>query len=113
MGEYQKGKPLQSGIFCDADSQLRPHIVWFGENIENYEISVKHIKTAARVLVIGSSLTVYPAAGLVKKARYHAEKLVIQPELEKRPFGFRWLRGTAVGLVPHIVDCWLEGRRVG
>jgi NAD-dependent deacetylase len=101
---------IHMGDLCEAGSQLRPHIVWFGEEIENYDISVKHLRTAGKVLVIGTSLTVYPAAGLVNKARYHAEKLVVQPQLEKKPFGFRWLRGTAVGLVPHIVESWLDGR---
>jgi NAD-dependent deacetylase len=103
---------IRMGDLCEAGSQLRPHIVWFGEEIENYDISVKHLSTAGKVLVIGTSLTVYPAAGLVNKARYHAEKLVVQPQLEKKPFGFRWLRGTAVSLVPHIVECWLDGRNI-
>ncbi len=103
---------IRIGDLCEVGSQLRPHIVWFGEEIENYDISVKHLSTAGKVLVIGTSLTVYPAAGLVNKARYHAEKLVVQPQLEKKPFGFRWLRGTAVSLVPHIVECWLDGRNI-
>jgi NAD-dependent deacetylase len=103
---------IKLGDLCEAGSQLRPHIVWFGESIENYDVSVQHIKAAARVLVIGTSLTVFPAAGLVKKARFHAEKLVVQPHLEQKPFGFKWIRGTAVGLVPHIVDVWLDGRKV-
>jgi len=104
--------PIKVGdVGCDG-AQLRPHIVWFGENIENYEVAVEHIKSAARVLVVGTSLTVYPAAGILKKARFHAEKLVIQPELEKKPFGFKWLRGTAANLVPHTVDLWMAGRKV-
>ena len=105
------GKEIKVGDVCDKGAQLRPHIVWFGEEIENYEVSAKHIKTAGKVLVIGTSLTVYPAAGLLKKARHHAEKIIVSLEIEKKPYGFTWLRGTAVDLVPHIINCWLEGRK--
>jgi len=103
--------PIKLGDQGEDGAQLRPHIVWFGENIENYDISVQHIKTASKVLVVGTSLSVYPAAGIVKKARYHAEKLVVQPDLEAKPYGFKWIKGPATQLVPHIIGCWLEGRR--
>jgi NAD-dependent deacetylase len=105
------GNEIKVGDVCDKGAQLRPHIVWFGEEIQSYEESSKHIKTAGKVLVIGTSLTVYPAAGLLKKARYHAEKIIVSLEIEKKPYGFTWLRGTAVDLVPYIVNCWLEGRK--
>jgi NAD-dependent deacetylase len=103
-------KDIKLGDLCDKGYQLRPNIVWFGENIENYDISLKHIRTASKLLVVGTSLNVFPAAGLVKKARYQAEKLIIQPELEKKPYGYTWLRGTAVNLAPHVITCWLDGR---
>jgi NAD-dependent deacetylase len=103
---------IQLGDLCDKDSQLRPNIVWFGENIENYNISLKHVRTASKLLVVGTSLSVFPAAGLAGKARYQAEKIIIQPELEDKPYGYKWLRGTAVKLVPHVISCWLDGRRV-
>lgn len=101
--------PIEFGDRGDDGAQLRPNIVWFGEQIENHEESVGHIKVASKVLVVGTSLTVYPAAGMVKKARYKAEKLVVQPDLEKKPYGFSWLRGTAEDLVPVVVNRWLDG----
>jgi len=106
------GDPVKMGDTCEKGSQLRPHIVWFGENIHHYEISRKHIKTAGKVLVIGTSLSVYPAADILKKSRYHAEKIIISLDIEKKPFGYKWLRGKAVGVVPHVVDLWLGSRRV-
>ncbi len=102
---------IKPGDLCEKGAQLRPHIVWFGETIQNHDLSVKHIKTASRVLVIGTSLAVYPAAGIVKKARYHAEKIIVSLDVEKKPFGYKWLRGKAASVVPHVVDLWLDGRQ--
>lgn len=104
-------KDINIGDTCEKGSQLRPHIVWFGEQIENNDIARKAIRTAARVLVIGTSLTVYPAAGLLKRARYHAEKIIVSLDIEKKPYGYTWHRGTAVDLVPHIRSLWLNGRK--
>ena len=104
------GKDINVGDTCEKGGQLRPHIVWFGEEIHNYEISAQHFKSAAKVLVVGTSLTVYPVAGLLKKARYHAEKIIVGLEIDKKPYGFTFFRGTAVDLVPHIIDCWLSER---
>ncbi len=110
---YQvNGGSVEIGDTCEKGSQLRPHIVWFGESIHNYEVSRKHIKTAGKVLVIGTSLSVYPAADILKKARYHAEKIIISLDIEKRPYGYKWLRGKAVSLVPHVINEWMEGRKI-
>jgi len=103
-------RPIKRGDHCDDGSQLRPHIVWFGEKMLNNEISRQHLNRAARVLVIGTSLSVEPAASLLKKARFHAEKLIVSLDVEKKPFGFYWIRGEAVKTVPHIVDTWLENK---
>ena len=105
-------KAIQLGDTCEKGGQLRPHIVWFGEQIHHYEVSAAHIKSAGKVLVVGTSLVVYPAAGLLKKARYQAEKYIVSLDIEKKPYGFQWLRGAATKLVPHITDCWLNGRKV-
>ena len=102
-------KDINLGDQCDKGSQLRPHIVWFGETPQFLDVASQHIKTAAKVLVVGISLAVYPAAGLVKKARYHAEKILVSLDVEKKPYGFTWLRGTAVSSIPNIVDNWLNG----
>ncbi len=105
-------KDIKPGDLCDKGSQLRPHIVWFGETPQNLDIASEHMKTAGRVLVVGTSLAVYPAAGLLKKARHHAEKILVSLDVEKKPYGYTWLRGKAVKMIPHIVDCWLEDRKV-
>ncbi len=102
------GKEIQLGDLCEQGAQLRPHIVWFGEAIHNYEIAARHVKNAGKVLVVGTSLSVYPAASLLTKANPSAEKLIVSPDLESEPVAFHWIKGTAVEHVPQIVNRWLE-----
>ncbi|WAC14417.1 SIR2 family NAD-dependent protein deacylase [Dyadobacter pollutisoli] len=56
---------LKTGDLCEEGSQLRPHIVWFGEEVPMMETAVEVTEEADIFLVIGTSLAVYPAAGLV------------------------------------------------
>ncbi len=69
-------RDINNGDKCDKGSQLRPHIVWFGEEVPMMEQAVRLTEEADIFVVIGSSLNVYPAAGLVNyapvKARYVA-----------------------------------------
>lgn len=103
------GRDIQLGDVCALGAQLRPHVVWFGESVLNYESARQCLREAGRVLAVGSSLSVYPAASLLKKARFHAQKYLIAFELEMRPFGYRWIRAKATQAVPHLVDQWLLG----
>lgn len=57
---------IKEGDKCDLGSQLRPHIVWFGEAVPMIEEAVKVTSEADIFAVIGTSLNVYPAAGLVE-----------------------------------------------
>ncbi|MDN3638780.1 Sir2 family NAD-dependent protein deacetylase [Simiduia curdlanivorans] len=110
---YEQGSEgIRYGQKCELQSQLRPHVVWFGEKINNYDSARSHIAVASRVLVVGSSLSVFPASGLIKKARYHAEKIIIGLEIEKPVYGYQFLKAKAGSMVPYVVKCWMEGRRV-
>lgn len=104
------GKEISLGDHCEQGAQLRPHIVWFGETIHHYDVAAGHVKNAGKVLVVGTSLSVYPAAGLLTKARASAEKLIVSPDLEEEPATFHWIRGSAVEHVPQIVNRWLGCR---
>jgi len=108
---YDQNGAIELGDLCEQGHQLRPDIVWFGEQLGDLSTVVTHLKTAARVLVIGTSLNVQPAAGLLKHGRFHAEKMVVGLEVAKIPFGYKFLRGRAAGLVPLITNAWLSGRR--
>ena len=99
-------KPIHLGQKCELKSQLRPHIVWFGEMPFHIDAAKKHLREAAFVLVVGSSLVVEPAAGLLKKARYHAKKVIVTLDIDKIPFGYQMLRGKASSLVPGVCEEW-------
>lgn len=70
---------LDWGDKCERGSQLRPHVVWFGEAVPAMEEAQALLKGADLLLVIGTSLQVYPAAGLVTWAPETLPKLVIDP----------------------------------
>lgn len=74
-----KGHRLDLGDSCELGSQLRPHIVWFGEAVPAIEEAVDIIQKAEHVLIVGTSLQVYPAAGLVNYAPENAKITVIDP----------------------------------
>jgi len=72
-------KDIKPGDVCEKGSQLRPHIVWFGEAVPNLDEAVKITSTADIFVVIGSSLNVYPAAGLIDYAPEKASLWLIDP----------------------------------
>ena len=69
------------GDTCPLGSQLRPHIVWFGEEVPAMNTAARIVQSADLFLVIGTSLQVYPAAGLVSVASPFIPKYVIDPGL--------------------------------
>ena len=73
------GAEIKLGDRCQKGSQLRPHIVWFGEAVPMMEEVIPLVEMADILLVIGTSLAVYPAAGLVNYAPPFAEKFYIDP----------------------------------
>lgn len=60
-------------------AQLRPHIVWFGESVPMIDPAMDLVSTADVLLVVGTSLQVYPAAGLVNFAPSHVPVVVVDP----------------------------------
>lgn len=105
---YDNGKPIAMGDFCEEGSQLRPHIVWFGEHIHHYELACQHVMSAGKVLVIGTSLSVFPAAAILDYASSDAEKVIITQEMDRKPPGYVLLKGNAATLVPLAVNAWLN-----
>ena len=71
---------MKMGDTCEQGSQLRPHIVWFGEAVPMIEYVIPYVENANKVLVIGTSLAVYPAAGLINYVSDDAEKYYIDPK---------------------------------
>ena len=104
---YPADGDTRLGQCCAKGGQLRPHIVWFGEAVMDYERAEQEVAGADKVLVVGTSLSVYPAAGLLAFASPASEKLLVTREVENPPAAFTWLQGNAAELVPEVVAGWL------
>lgn len=89
-------------------SQWRPNVVWFGERVQNLEPAHKHIRTAAKVLVVGCSLEVEPAASVIRQSRKRAQKHFVDTRAEHCPIGFYLWQGEAAEQVPKLVNSWLN-----
>jgi len=73
------GKDINLGDLCPYGSQLRPYIVWFGEAVPAMDEAIKLASQAEIFVVIGTSLNVYPAAGLVDYVPSSANLYLIDP----------------------------------
>ena len=76
---------IKLGDFCTKGSQLRPHIVWFGELVPNMELAYSIAAKADLFIVIGTSLSVYPAAGLLEAVPENKTKYIVDPSSIKIP----------------------------
>lgn len=104
---YEWGyKALNPGDKCEKGSQLRPHIVWFGELVPEIERAADISRSADIFMVIGTSLQVYPAAGLMHYAPSHAPVYVIDPNAHELGAGPRVkiIPATAAEAVPQLVQ---------
>lgn len=99
--------PIVLGNLCEEGTQLRPDIVWFGEETQHMDAARDHVAAADRLLVVGTSLSVYPAASLVDDARDDAVKVLNSLEMDEVPHGFTFLAGPATRVVPRIIEEWL------
>lgn len=70
---------MKMGDKCEKGSQLRPHIVWFGEEVPAMTEAIPIVESADYLCVIGTSLNVYPAAGLINYAPTGAPLYIIDP----------------------------------
>lgn len=70
---------IQLGDLAEDGAQLRPHIVWFGEMVPMMEKAIEEVSDADIMLVIGTSLQVYPAASLIDFIEYGKPIYVIDP----------------------------------
>ena len=73
------GWELKIGDKCEKGSQLRPHIVWFGEAVPAFYDAIPIVEKADILVVVGTSMVVYPAAGLVHYAKPEVPVFVVDP----------------------------------
>lgn len=74
-----KGAELKLGDKCEKGSQLRPHIVWFGEMVPEMDMAYVIAEQADVFMVVGTSMAVYPAAGLIDYIPDGIPKYLIDP----------------------------------
>ncbi|GHA35015.1 NAD-dependent protein deacylase [Salinimicrobium marinum] len=96
---------LNKGDFCEHNHQLRPHIVWFGEAVPMMENAMEVTSQADILIIIGTSMQVYPAAGLIHYAPegipiyFIDPKPAIEPKKNLKVFAEK----ASVG-VPNVVS---------
>ena len=71
---------IQLGDLASDGHQLRPHIVWFGEMVPLLETAAIEVVTSDIVIIVGTSMQVYPAAGLVSYAPQHSQLFYVDPK---------------------------------
>lgn len=74
------GSEIKMGEQCELGTQLRPHVVWFGESVPMIEVAATICQQADVFVLIGTSLAVYPAAGLIDFVPKSAKKYIIDPK---------------------------------
>lgn len=84
--EWPFGENLELGDKAEDGSQKRPFIVWFGEGVPNISLAAEWAKEADIFLVIGTSLAVYPAAGLLGYVDNAVPVYLIDPKPVKSPY---------------------------
>jgi NAD-dependent deacetylase len=85
-------KDLNLGDLCKQGSQLRPHIVWFGEQVPLLDKAIEITQTADILIIIGTSMQVYPAASLINFVSSATPIYFIDPKPSLTPSAYNNLR---------------------
>lgn len=80
------GWELNIGDKCEKGSQLRPNIVWFGEMVPLMEVAAYHASNADVFIVVGTSMVVYPAAGLIDYVPHDCLKYMVDPKIPEAAY---------------------------
>jgi len=110
-----EGWELKAGDTCPKGGQLRPHIVWFGEPVPNISRAAEFTTQADILMVIGTSMLVYPAAGLIHYAPPEAEKYYIDPAANENTVvqNLEVIREKAGTAVPELVNALMKRKAHG
>jgi len=102
---YTQTADINVGDKCELGSQLRPHIVWFGENVSLMKTAIKKVIEADYFIIVGTSLLVYPAASLISYIKEECNSFYVdkQPNLEYLPKDLRLIKDKATVGIPIVV----------
>ncbi|MCK9290356.1 MAG: NAD-dependent deacylase [Bacteroidales bacterium] len=97
---------LKMGEHCEKGSQLRPHIVWFGESVPAMSEATQLTRQAELFLIVGTSLQVYPAASLLHYVPSHSPVYLVDPKAEAPAWAqsVKTIRKTAATGLPELVN---------
>jgi len=100
-----EGWKLDKNSICPDGYRLRPHVVWFGEDVPCYEKAALKLHEADVLIVIGTSLQVYPAAGLIQYATNAHMKYIIDPKADELhvPSDFTKLNAKASAGIAEVI----------
>ncbi|SHF59512.1 NAD-dependent deacetylase [Salegentibacter echinorum] len=103
---------LNKGDFCEFNYQLRPHVVWFGEAVPMFEEALEIVSNADFLLIVGTSMQVYPAAGLLDFAPRGIPVYFIDPKPNiSEKDNLHIIAEKAVKGVPKLVKELLENKK--
>ncbi len=100
------GWEIKMSELCELGSQLRAHVVWFGEDVPMIETAAKICTQADLFILVGSSLAVYPAAGLVNYVPRGVTKYIVDPKIPQLNHNNHFIKieeKASVG-VPELVS---------
>jgi|TARA_B110000483_G_scaffold35547_1_gene43412 NAD-dependent deacetylase len=101
---YPWKKDILTGDTCSHGSQLRPDIVWFGEEVPLMDHALNILPQADILLVIGTSLLVYPAAGLIHETNLSCQKFIIDKNIPSTvPSSFTKIQNTATAGISKLL----------
>ena len=103
-----EGTDLKIGDLCENGSQLRPNVVWFGEAVPKMIDAIAITKKADILIIIGTSLNVYPAASLLNYSD-NAKKLILIDLKAEQKRGIEVIKEKATIAVPKLVRNLVEG----
>lgn len=104
---YLLDKPtIELGDLAPDGTQARPHVVWFGEAVPNMVVAENVMAQADVLMVVGTSLNVYPAANLIYHAPEHAKRILVDKHDVQLPKNnsFEIRRGNASEVLPILKE---------
>lgn len=102
------GNDIQLGDLCPQGEQLRPHVVWFGEIPYHMDEAPSLVEQADIVIVVGTSLNVYPFAGLTDCVSQNAKCYLVTKDIDAVPYRFEYIKGNAAEHLPQLLESLSE-----
>jgi len=103
------GWELRMGEVCELGSPLRAHVVWFGEDVPMISTAALICADADIFILTGTSLAVYPAAGLINYVRRNTPKYIVDPKLPVTYLdNVIQIEEKATTAIPELVDSLLQ-----